>query len=352
MDNSRFDILFFASYPFFKINEGMSQRILQIDEKFANKRRVYIHCSVFWLKGSITKWVSDDIMYVKLNPLLHYKLLKSLLKRSAVLYFHSVYNYTHCCFISLKNHSVVLDIHGVVPEENFMAGRKLRGVIYGWMEKRLVNYVKLAICVSEKMKAHFQQKYPLATTKYLILPIIQEPAGSNKLPEVKELMHDDVVFIYSGGLQKWQNIPLMLETVQKLKSRSYLFLFLTQQPEALNEMLAQYNMNGHRIIVRSASKEELPGYYSISHYGFLLRDEHIVNEVACPTKMYEYLEAGITPVLLSRKIGDYEKMNIDVLSLSDIDDSLIPKKSINNQQQVARVRDKVSIDLWPIVSSL
>ena len=86
------------------------------------------------------------------------------------------------------------------------------------------------------------------------------------------------------------------------------------------------------VIIKSVSPIELSSYYEISHYGFLLRDHHPLNNVACPTKAIEYLAFGITPIVLEENIGDFKQLGYEYISINKINNEikLIPRKSSKN----------------------
>ena len=57
--------------------------------------------------------------------------------------------------------------------------------------------------------------------------------------------------------------------------------------------------------------DELKKEYEKAQYGFTLRDNIIVNEVACPTKLIDYVKYGIIPILKSDKIGDFVENGLE-----------------------------------------
>ena len=60
-------------------------------------------------------------------------------------------------------------------------------------------------------------------------------------------------------------------------------------------------------------------------YGFLLREDHIVNHVATPTKMNSYLSVGVIPIF-SDVIFDYNKNFNDFDNIIKLNSKLCAKK--------------------------
>ena len=69
--------------------------------------------------------------------------------------------------------------------------------------------------------------------------------------------------------------------------------------------------------VTTKTAEELRGAYEQAQYGFVLRDNIIVNNVACPTKLIDYIKYDIIPILKSPHIGDFDRYGLQYLSIED-----------------------------------
>lgn len=75
--------------------------------------------------------------------------------------------------------------------------------------------------------------------------------------------------------------------------------------------------------------------YQTAHYGFVLRDDITVNNVACPTKLVEYLQYGILPILLTPNIGDFAARGMEYLPLEDLLAGKLPSEE-QRRQMAAR----------------
>jgi len=121
---------------------------------------------------------------------------------------------------------------------------------------------------------------------------------------------------------------------------SYKYYILTGN---LSEMESIFSTRGlypnPKIEILSLSPEELKRYYVKAHYGFILRDDVVVNRVACPTKMIEYLNYGMIPVVLSPFVGDFDEMGYEYVKLSDFNAENKPAKSLKNVKIIKNLRD-------------
>ncbi|MFA5816684.1 MAG: hypothetical protein WC865_13810, partial [Bacteroidales bacterium] len=99
------------------------------------------------------------------------------------------------------------------------------------------------------------------------------------------------------------------------------------------------NIPAGKISVISVNPDELESYYELAHYGFILRDDILVNRVANPTKLAEYLQYGIIPVVKLVDIGDYARYEYEYIPYEELNNGLLPRKSQKNRdiyQEISR----------------
>jgi len=332
-------MLFLATYPTNKTNrEGMFQRIGNIDNIFNDRPRVYVGISIFGNLNLRKEKVDSNLLVYRINLFLHFFTLISLLKNNSNIYVHSLYNCIPLLFISSSNRTIVLDVHGVVPEELKFNGQLLKSSIYKVLEKLVFNKFSGFVFVTNSMKNYYLSKYPFIQSKETIVyPILSIQVFSNTLSNRAEFLHEngilesDVVFIYSGNLQKWQNFNLVIDLINLAENKDYKFIILTGEIDKVKKMVSKFVKNTDHIIIKSVDASELHKYYSISHYGFILRDDHVLNRVASPTKLVEYMYYGLIPIVKCESIGDFHEMGYEFLSFNDFNDNLQQRHSIINK---------------------
>jgi hypothetical protein len=186
------------------------------------------------------------------------------------------------------------------------------------------------------MKEYFDQKYPLSKANryvYSIVPrntLIEYKLRNSIYPEGM------ICFIYSGGNQKWQNISQIFDFIEQNDKDNYFYIFLSHQKDFFESIIGdRFSAIKDRFFVTSVLPEKLPEYYSQAHYGFLLRDDHILNKVSMPTKMVEYLYYGITPIVKLKEIGDFVDYEYVDISVPNIE--FYPHKSGKNIQIIKNI---------------
>ncbi len=337
-------MLFIASYPDNVTDrEGMMRRIAVIDKIFENEERVYVKIAYgkideYTLKG---KNISDKltIFELNLNYDFHYRKFRDLILKSSVVYAHSVDN-ARFLLPYYQTGKIITDMHGLYPEEEAFNGRIKSAEFYNNVEDVVLHQSLCIINVSETMAMHFKSKYPDIRTPMITIPILD----SSMTKQFNSLIRNNESkgkwnVIYSGGNQKWQNIPLILDAISKTKDKFH-FTILTRDIDDLTTESHNYQISQF-IEIKSVSKEEISDYYNNSDFGFVLRDDNIINKVACPTKLTEYLSFGIIPIVKSPDIGDFLKLGYSYLSLEDFINGSIPsleelKKMRNNNFNILK----------------
>ncbi|MBB2954348.1 glycosyl transferase family 1 [Sphingobacterium sp. JUb56] len=345
-------VLFLAAYPKKEnLKDGMIQRIASVDRCFSDVPRVYLSFSTIRAFKRFHKKEGDLVDIYRCHIILDFFFIMSLISKSTKIYIHSLYNVIYSLFYLLFFHKkYIFDAHGVVPEELEMEGRKFSSIIYNKCESFIFSRKKLTVvCVTDAMINHFKSKYINTNAKFVRYSIFPENIYNQQKDQYfsdTEKADDLVNIVYSGNTQKWQNIELMLKIIaENLGSCNYNFLILTGEQAKMQSLVDAYIPSGHHIMVRSVEPEELFPIYLKSHYGFVLRDDILVNNVACPTKLIEYLYYGITPIILSDNIGDFKKYGYESVQCFNIE-GLKPKKSVKNNdiiQMLMSENNKVNL---------
>lgn len=344
-------LLLLANYPSPEnIHEGMSQRMIAVDRQFEKVHRTYLFVShrLYWKKE--VQEVRQGVIQYRCNLLVHFFFILRLMRSTRTLFFHSVINMLPLLplfpFIK-KSARVILDAHGTVPEEMQLSGIRWKARLYGISERWLFRRVDVVIAVTQAMIRHFQSKYPSASPRYLHYAILPAHlmAGGKEVENAADT--GTVQVVYSGNLQAWQHVELMLQVIKQNRSKKVVFTLLTGETKQMQQLLAKFGMEtDDNLRVLTVTPDELGDYYRQAHYGFILRDDITVNRVACPTKMVEYLFYGITPIVKSPSIGDFPERGYEYIEYSDFSEDLPPVKSETNRRLVREVmaeNDRLSL---------
>lgn len=338
-------MLFLGDFPDeSRRHEGMSQRMITMDKLCLHKKRSYLVVShrFYWRKETVR--ISPNAIQYRCNTFRHFFTIKKMLSTADILYFHSVLNVLPLLlfFFFIKKHTwVVLDAHGVVPEEARYNGYTLKGLLYQLAERIIFGRANRVVTVSDAMAAHFSMKHPKWNRDYLKYPIIPSHIGAADVihePQVStQHVGEKTHVLYSGNLQTWQNIDLMINLIRRHRSDRVKYTIMTGEPIEMVKRLADAGIRPDgNLEVLTVQPDDLARYYRAAHYGFILRDEMLINRVACPTKLVEYLHYGIIPIVKSSEMGDFNTLGYEYILYQDFTDKLPPRKSLVNERIVAQ----------------
>jgi len=313
-------IVFIAPFPALSNEkDGMVQRVASIDKLVNELPRVYLDISLrrFWSKR-IHHFGGATVF--QLHGLLHFFFIISWLRRASIVYIHSVM-YSQNALIAYWIAKPITDLHGVVPEESEYKGNRLRAIVYGIIELIALHRSSAVIYVTSAMKCHFEKKYGRRTTPDLIIPIIQNNFDERgQCENVLGAKRDSKRVIYAGGLQAWQNIAMMLDAAASVTQMNY--VFLSGESMELQHMADSANVVSFKC--SAVDPDCVPDHYLTCTYGFILRENVLVNRVACPTKLVEYMYWGVIPVVLTPNIGDFVELGYEFVTLDDFRKGHVP----------------------------
>lgn len=244
-------------------------------------------------------------------------------KECDLIYHHSV-AYTHEGIARDRHIKKIFDLHGVLPEELTMYGNHRQAQIENINERLAVEYGYALVSVTKAMAEHFKKKYPSATPRFIFMPILDDIVISNNSAQKnKKYIDGKPVVVYAGGMQKWQMIPEMQQAMIDTKNNC-VFRVFTPHPQEF------WDIWGDReridVSVDSCLPHELMKEYESCHYGFLLRKDIAVNNVACPTKVVEYISKGIVPIISTEHVGDFVRDGMQYVSLEDFLNKPLPNE--------------------------
>jgi glycosyltransferase involved in cell wall biosynthesis len=205
--------------------------------------------------------------------------------------------------------------------------------IHSHATQRVLLGSDVVLCVSNRLKEILTERHSLSDQQKQRIRIFPTVVSSNgfyfdnlKREEIRRewRFEDRFVMVYSGNLATpWQ---LPKETVdlfcmiRKIRTEA---LFLILSPETEHKFILPH-LHGAGLSVddyqlRSVVYEKMPACLCAADIGVALREKHLMNEVASPGKVVEYLLTGL-PIILTEAVGEYPKQllgNDLALVLSD-----------------------------------
>lgn len=206
----------------------------------------------------------------------------------------------------------VFDLRGAIAEESELRrGTFFQSVIIRHMVRTAARRADRLACVSQNLKAYIGENTGRADA--IVIPCCVETATFGFDAEARtrirsELGFDDDHFVicYAGGSAVWQRADDILRLCSEITKRDprFRFLFLTYKPESLKQSFSELVADDDRAAFLSVPQTQVASYLSAADAGIIMRHDNVVNNVASPVKVAEYLICGL-PVILTAGIGDY-----------------------------------------------
>lgn len=328
-------VVFFGGYFYpERQHDGYFQRIQIVDRLFQNHWRLYVETEQLRGREVWFDRPEPNILVLRVTGDWKRRVMARVIALAAVarsrrIYFHSVLRmydgrFGYLLYLPLIRKAV--DIHGVVPEEFRMHNDFFSALIFDREEYLAVRKAGIVIVVTNAMRQYLEQKFRsnfrARAIEFPMFPIFTPYVGSRPLVGGKPIV------VYAGGLHRWQQIPKMIDAI--IKTSEYcVHQFYCSEPDLVRAMIPDGLLNG--ITIDQKPHAELMEIYSRCHYGFILREDIIVNRVACPTKLVEYIAMGIVPIVDSEDIGDFKKMGMRFVTLAQLLAADLPDEDIRMQ---------------------
>ena len=331
-------VVFLAPHPTLRNpTDGFAQRVAYVDKLFCNFHRCYL--SVTWRKphGKSVQMRDDNSIIIIIYPgNLHLiPAVIGLVLNYGILYIHSVYSVSRLfdtILLFMASVHCIFDAHGIVPEE-MRYESKPNVWRFALVERLVFQRAKTIIVVSRAMAQYLYQKYPSLNATCIILPIFCEASFNSEKP-YSRLPN----IVYAGGTQLWQLLPLMLQGIAAQRNNAC-YHILTPAPLNIPIDIEPFLRSHPNVHFASVSPSEVQLLYPKMHFGFLLRETHPINFVACPTKLLEYLANGIIPILNFHEIGDFAAYGLRFVPFKDFLNGNLP----DSEDREEMVRDNFAL---------
>lgn len=211
-----------------------------------------------------------------------------------------------------KSSIYITDVHGDSVYETREMGRLQPWVADYFVEiqKDFVKHSDLCIFVSENLRRQIEINTNAKEKDYALISCgidIKRFETVEKATIEGLDLSQRIVLGYCGGFNGWQNFDAMIDLAIRLHNmdkRVFLLAFSNGNVEPFKEKLSQLGKNNYYI--KGLPPKEVPSHLKLMDAGLLLRSDLILNRVSSPTKICEYLAAGV-PLICTQYSGDYAR---------------------------------------------
>lgn len=188
-------------------------------------------------------------------------------------------------------------LQGIGPEESYYRNKsKLRFSIISFLEKFTIKKAKFIILVSNAQLEFYERKYKLSIcNKSFIMPCFNTAINLESFKTKDKYKNN--VFAYTGSLTEWQCFEEAVDCYKKVEAEipNCFFKVYTPDKEAAENILRKYDVQHY--LIDYVKSDELNEKIKDVKYGFILRKDNPVNNIATPTKLSTYIANGIIPIM-------------------------------------------------------
>jgi len=201
--------------------------------------------------------------------------------------------------------TIILWLQGIIPEESFQRNHSnFRKKVLSMIEKEGIKCASFKLYVSDYMRRFYNDKYGFHDSNYYIMPCFNEEI--NPLA-IKNKSYKKNTFVYAGSTETWQCFEETLEYYKMIEDivDDASLKIMVKNKEYAESLVKKYNIRNYSIIY--VTKDLVAKELSSCKFGFCLRQNNEVNNVATPTKLSSYISNGVFPIY-SSCIYDFDQI--------------------------------------------
>lgn len=324
-------------------------------------REVFKNTSINYLRGLRRRCPNVSIHLITgINRLKNFPIIPLLILKRFLLGKNKVVIY-HCrgtgaleWAVRLKRYfkkdKVVLDIRGYWPAELLYNRNVFDPLVAHGKDlddyKKNCNDLKKAIMASdgvttitEELKTLLLEMFNVPKRIWVVPCCISEITVDSAREDVRKrwgVNKDEFLVVYSGTTAKYQHLEdLTLPFLNKLTeiNPKIKLLFLTPELEKMTKLVSASGISLEKVIIETIPQKEVGKYLTGADAGILIRLPSLVNRVANPVKIGEYLGSGLG-VIIESNVGGisdlYNESAIRVINVSDAHCDLIQQAKLAN----------------------
>lgn len=224
---------------------------------------------------------------------------------------------------------IVYWMQGIDAEESYLKHRSL------WRKKVLdlltcfaLKKAKAVFMVSNEMKRYEEEKFKLNLEKKSFIMPCFNVSKEQGLLLIEKKKFTKNVFTYVGSLSQWQCFSQTVDLFKQIESKyddAELKVFTFSEETAKHILIEKGVKN---FTVSAVPPDQMTCALKDVKFGFVLRDNIPVNNVATPTKLSTYLSAGVIPIYSNSLMDFYEKTHGLNYCIPVDDNTRIPDKLV------------------------
>lgn len=218
-------------------------------------------------------------------------------------------------YYDLRGATVAEKLHNIQVSKGYLLSEYYKVAETAYSEYYRQKIADKIFVVSKELKRYFINNYQSSKDKFVLYPCLSSLKKFYYDETVRECTREqlgynkqDIVFIYSGGIYNSYHKPdsfiRLFKRLKLLEKNAKLLILVKQTTPAFEEMVKNdVLLKGCVTVKESVPNSEVVNYLNAADYGFLLRENVTLNNVAFPSKFAEYMLCGL-PTIITASLVD------------------------------------------------
>ena len=240
----------------------------------------------------------------------------------------------------IGHNKIIYWMQGIESEESFLNHKSIiRKKILDIFTKLALKKSKIIFFVSKEMLEFEMNKFKLdIKEKSFIMPCFNTDCKFNSM-KCKEKYKKNI-FTYVGSLSSWQCFDETVDYYKNIENKynNVMLKVFTPEIEKAKKILVEKKIK--KFTVSYVKPEKLHEVLSDVKFGFVIRKNIPINNVATPTKLSTYLSNGIIPIY-SNSLKDFYNVSKKMKYVVPINDNHISdnlEKLINDKIDMVELK--------------
>ena len=233
------------------------------------------------------------------------------------------------------NDKVILDIRGYWPAEllynrgiedpSLAKGNDLAEFTSAnEFLKKIIGFCDGVTTVSNSLRALAVSELGAPANTYVVPCCINGITNDDRRTQIRKdwgLGNDEIALVYSGTTAAYQHLDdLTIPFLKRLIAinKKIRLVFLSPEIDKIRAMLQKEGIDIGPVILKKLQQNEVAAALNACDIGILIRKPTLVNRVANPVKIGEYLAAGL-PIIISKNVGGVADTMFDQSLLKGIE---------------------------------
>jgi len=212
-----------------------------------------------------------------------------------------------------SNTKIIFDIRGMQAEEYVDAGVWSEGSLgfraIKWLERVGSRSADRIVVLTVRMKSYLQQQFGIAAEKIAVIPCCVDTTQYAETAK-QTSPSERFTVVYSGsvtGLYLLAEMAEFVVAVYKHRSDAFFHVLTASPADSAKDILLRAGLPEASFKIERVSPVDVAKHAARAHIGISFRKPTFSQIAASPTKIPEYLAAGI-PVVSNAGIGDMDEV--------------------------------------------